>query len=304
VSGEGSASSNGIKSMTAYGRGSVTTDVGHFIIELQSVNRKFLEVVVTLPRELSQFEIELKKWLAPHLARGQVTVKVTAIFDGAVPFVVRPNLPLARQLKKAWHEVAKVLEVQGEHFQLSLLERAEGLFVYEENQGEEEHYRHILKQVLDVALNGFLQMKRQEGAVLQADIVERLAIIRQSLFVIRQKAPLAVKKYRDKLVARLQELLPGSVENEERILREIALFAEKVDIAEELTRFSCHLGHFEELLYSASPSVGKTLEFVLQELNREINTIGSKSSDLEVARAVIDIKSELERIREQIQNVE
>ena len=122
--------------------------------------------------------------------------------------------------------------------------------------------------------------------------------------VVEQKMPFATKKYRDKLIARLDELLPGHVENEECILREIALFAEKIDITEELTRFYCHLTHFEELIQSTALSVGKTLEFVLQELNREINTIGSKSSDLDIARAVIDIKSELERIREQIQNIE
>ena len=116
--------------------------------------------------------------------------------------------------------------------------------------------------------------------------------------------PFATKKYREKLVARLEELVPGHVENEERILREIALFAEKIDITEELTRFNCHLIHFEELIHSQALSVGKTLEFVLQELNREINTIGSKSSDLDIARAVIDVKSEIERIREQIQNIE
>ncbi len=293
-----------LKSMTAYGRSSLHTPVGHFVIEIQSVNRKFLEVNVLLPRELSQFDIEMKKWLLPHLARGQVTVKVNVAFEGAVPFIVRPNLPLARQLKEAWSEIAKELNLDKNAFHLSLLERAEGLLSYEENRDEEENYRQILKQALEEALQGFLKMKAQEGVVLQVDIAHRLEKIRQSLLVIQDKVPFATKKYRERLVSRLEELLPGQVENEERILREVALFAEKIDIAEEITRFSCHLSHFEELLQSESLSVGKTLEFVLQELNREINTIGNKSSDLEIARAVIDIKSELERIREQIQNIE
>lgn len=294
-----------LKSMTAYGRASLNTKVGHFVVEIQSVNRKFLEVNVVLPRELNQFDIELKKWLMPYLARGQVSVKVSVAFEGAVPFVVRPNLPLARQLKEAWAEIAKELNLPNEQFDLSLLQRVEGLLCYEENRDEEENYREALKQSLDIALKGFLQMKVQEGGVLQADIALRLEKMRYSLRTIEQKMPLATNKYRDKLVARLEELVPGGhVENEERILREIALFAEKIDVTEELTRFNCHLTHLGELIHSSSLSVGKTLEFVLQELNREINTIGSKSSDMDIARVVIDIKSELERIREQIQNIE
>lgn len=293
-----------LKSMTAYGRASLNTSIGHFVIEIQSVNRKFLEVNVSLPRELSQFDIEVKKWLLPHLARGQVTVKVNTSFEGPVPFIVRANIPLARQLKAAWDEIAQVLHLNQDAFHLSLLERTEGLLTYEENRKEEDNYRQALKQVLEEALKGFLSMKAQEGALLKVDIEQRLETIRQAMLIVQEKAPFATKKYREKLVGRLEELIPGHVENEERILREIALFAEKIDVAEEITRFSCHLVHFKELLESTALSVGKTLEFVLQELNREINTIGSKSSDLDIARAVIDIKSELERIREQIQNIE
>jgi uncharacterized protein (TIGR00255 family) len=293
-----------LKSMTAYGRASLNTKVGHFVIEIQSVNRKFLEVNVFLPRELNQFDIELKKWLMPYLARGQVTVKVNVTFEGAVPFLVRPNLPLVRQLKEAWDEIARELKLDVDEFRLSLLANTEGLLSYEENRNEEDHYRIFLKQTMEMALKGFLQMKTQEGMILQADIAQRLEKMRQALQVIEQKMPFATKKYREKLIARLDELVPGHIENEERILREIALFAEKIDVTEEMTRFYCHLAHFEELIHSTALSVGKTLEFVLQELNREINTIGNKSSDLDIARAVIDIKSELERIREQIQNVE
>jgi uncharacterized protein (TIGR00255 family) len=293
-----------LKSMTAYGRASLNTPAGHFAIEIQSVNRKFLEVNVFLPRELSQFDIELKKWLSPHVARGQISIKVAVSFEGQAPFIVKPNLPLVRQLKQAWDEIAKELHLPDEHFHLSLLENAEGLFTYEENREEEGKYREILKQTLEAALKDFLYGKAQEGSLLQTDIAERLAKIRLIVQIVQQKEPHATKKYREKLIGRLEELLPGHVENEERILREIALFAEKIDITEEIVRFFCHLTHFEELLSSTTPSVGKTLEFVLQEMNREINTISSKSSDLEIARAVIDIKSELERIREQIQNVE
>jgi uncharacterized protein (TIGR00255 family) len=293
-----------LKSMTAYGRASLNTKVGHFVIEIQSVNRKFLDVSVTLPQELSQFDIEIKKWILPHVTRGQVTIKVSATFEGVAPFIIRPNLPLARQLKAAWQAIIQDLHLEEQEFQLSLLAEHTGLLSLEENHEHEEVYRQALKETLEAAMKGFLQMKIQEGAALQADIVERLDKICQSMRLIERKTPDATKKYREKLVARLEELLPGQVENEERILREVALFAEKIDIAEEITRFFCHLAHVEELMRGSLQGVGKTLEFVLQELNRETNTVGSKSSDLEIARAVIEIKSELERIREQIQNVE
>lgn len=293
-----------LKSMTAYGRASLHSDVGDFVIEIQSVNRKFLEVNTSLPKELNSFEIELKKWLLPHISRGQISLKVSVSYENASPVIVHPNLPLARQIKHAWDEIIQDLHLKNESFNFSLLANVEDILLFEQNVQEEDRYRDVLKQALELALEKFVHMKTQEGAILQADILERLQRIEQWMRVIEQKTPSAVTKYREKLLSRLEELLPGSIENEERILREVAIFAEKIDIVEEVTRFFCHLNHFRELLQSEATSIGKTLEFVLQELNRETNTIGSKSSDLEIARGVIDIKSELERIREQVQNVE
>lgn len=293
-----------VKSMTAYGRASTQTPAGHFVLEIQSVNRKFLEINISLPPELSQFDIEIKKWLSSHLARGQVSIKVSAFFEGIVPYIVRPNIPLAQQLKSAWSEIAQSLGKNEQEFPLSLLQSQEGLFSYEHNSAAEETYREILKKLLDEALKSFLLMKNQEGAVLLADIIQRLNKIRRLMELIQEKTPSATKKYREKLIARLDEILPGHVENEERVLREVALFAEKIDIMEEITRFFCHLQHFEELLQSNTLSIGKTLDFIRQELNREVNTVASKSSDRDIAKSVIEIKSELERIGEQIQNIE
>ncbi len=290
--------------MTAFGRANFHSDVGDFVIELQSVNRKYLEVSVSIPKELSSFEISLKKWISPFITRGQVSLRVSVSYENASPIIVNPNLPLARQIKSAWDQIGKHLNLDYDDFDLNLLADVEGILLFEENLQEEDRYSNALKHTLDLALEKFLRMKVQEGAALQTDVLERMQKIHQWMKTINQKMPYATKKYRDKLLARLEEIVPGSIENEERILREVALFAEKIDIAEEVTRFFCHLTHFEELIQSESGSIGKTLEFVLQELNREVNTIGSKSSDMEIARMVIDIKSELERIREQIQNVE
>lgn len=293
-----------LKSMTAYARSSYQSDIGEFVVELQSVNRKHLEINVSVPKEFSCFEIELKKWLSPHVSRGQVTLKVFVSYENISPIIVNPNLPLARQIKYAWDEIAAQLNIPTKEFDLSLLANVEGILLFEENMQEEDRYLHVLKEALHISIEKFVRMKVQEGALLQLDILERLSKIFHRMKEVEKKAPFATDKYRGKLLSRLEELLPGTTENDERILREVALFAEKIDIAEEITRFFCHLTHFEELINSETCTIGKTLEFVLQELHREVNTIGSKASDLEISRCVIDIKSELERIREQIQNVE
>ncbi len=289
--------------MTAYGRASFHSRAGHFALEIQSVNRKHLEIHTSLPKELARFDSEIKKWIQPHVSRGQITVKLSVAFDETVPIVVHPNIPLARQLKQAWDRLAKELDIQ-ESFHLALLKEAEDLFTFEENSQDEELYQQSLKKTVEIAIEGFLRMKIHEGSVLQADILARLQKMRKWMLAIEQRTPYATRKFRERLTSRLEELLPGNIENEERVLREIAIYAEKIDIAEEITRFLCHLTHFEELTQTNQGGVGKTLEFVVQELNREVNTVGSKSSDLEVARYVIDIKTELERVREQIQNIE
>jgi uncharacterized protein (TIGR00255 family) len=293
-----------LKSMTAYGRASFRSQKGQFVAEIQSVNRKFLELNIFLPKELMRFDPDLRKWLSPHFSRGQITLKISVYFEESVPLTVQPNLALAKQVKEAWIILAEKLQVGVDQVNLSLLAKTEGMLLFEENFQEEEVYREAIEHVVELALKGFLHMKSQEGAVLQTDILDRFVKMRSRIKLIEQKAPDAPKKYREKLMARLEEVLPGKIENDERLLREVAVFAEKIDITEEIIRFYSHLNHFEELIQADNSQIGKTLEFVLQELNREINTIGSKSSDLEIARCVIDIKSELERIREQIQNVE
>lgn len=293
-----------LKSMTAYGRAILKSPVGHFIAEIQSVNRKFLEVQASLPKELERFEAELKKVVQKAVSRGQVTLKFFATFDEALPIVIKPNILLAKQLKQAWEEVASALGLDKNQFDPSLLSRFGDVLSFEDNFAGEELYQEALNQVLEAALKDFLSMKLREGEALQADILMRISLMRTWIAYIEQRAPEAPKKYREKLIARLEELFPGSIENEERILREIAVFAEKIDVTEEITRFVSHLNQFQETIHSSDSAVGKTLEFIIQEMNREINTIGSKSSDLEIIRHVIQIKGELERIREQIQNVE
>lgn len=291
-----------LKSMTAYGRACLETPLGRFNAEIQSVNRKHLEINIFLPQELTRFESDLRKLLGTVISRGQVTLKVSAYFEQGTPIVIKANLPLARQAKKAWETIAADLGLK-EEFKLAMLANEPGVLIHEEELQDEEQYLELLKEVVNQALSNFMTMREIEGKALQQDIAERIVNLKNWIEKIVVRSPGATERYRQKLTERLKEVCSGAVENEERVLREVAVYAERIDIAEEATRFRSHLNQVEELLKSDVP-IGKTFEFLLQELNREINTIGSKASDVEVTRLVVEIKSELERIREQIQNIE
>jgi uncharacterized protein (TIGR00255 family) len=294
-----------LKSMTAYGRACSIASIGRFVVEIQSVNRKHLEICTYLPKELLRFDADIKKWVAAQVGRGQVNVKISVTFDLESPLVVTPNIALAKQIKAAWDAIAIELQLPAEQgFNLSMLAKESGLLLYDEDVKDEEVYREALFEVVSYALNQCMSMKLREGELLYRDIKGRFDKIYPIIKDIALKAPGATERFRQRLLERLEEVLSGSTENEERLLREVCVYAEKVDIAEELTRFDSHLKQADILLQSDTPAVGKTLEFLVQELNREINTISSKSSDLDISRGAMEIKAELERIREQIQNIE
>lgn len=294
-----------LRSMTAYGRASKETSLGRFTAEIQSVNRKHLEINVFLPRELSRFDVDVKKWVSSAIGRGQITLKFSVVFNENIPLKVAPNIPLAIKIQEASQDLAEALKLPvGHELTLRLLEQQPGILLFDEQIEDEEFYREALQAVFDIAFQNFLTMKTQEGHAIFIDISHRLGALHQQIKQIALYAPNATKRYREKLTERVKELQGYTIENEERILRELGIFAEKVDIAEEITLFEAHLQQFYEVISTKNEAVAKKLEFLLQEMNREINTIGSKSTDLEVSRLVIEMKSTLERIREIIQNVE
>lgn len=291
--------------MTAFGRAAIVASVGRFVVEIQSVNRKFLEIQTNLPKELSCFDPDVRKWISASIFRGQVIVKVFVHFENVAPLTVTPNLPLINQLLAAWYRVGEELGAKPNKDQLfSLIANEEEIFRYDIDLENEKLYREPLREAIALALEKFSEMREREGKALKEDISGRLRDLTQWIDLIEFKAPDASNRYRQRLIEKLNEVLPGCVENEDKILREVVLFAEKIDIAEEITRFRSHLMQFHELLDSESQNIGKTLDFLIQELNREINTIGSKSSEITITQKVVAVKSELERIREQIQNIE
>lgn len=291
--------------MTAYSRVSVETEVGHFLIEIQSVNRKYLEINTDLPKDLLRFDSNIKKWITNAISRGQVNVKVFSVADKEKSLMIIPNIPLAREIKNAWDKIAQELGLSGkEGFNLQMLLEEKDILNYEEVLHDVDLYQKILHEIIQKGLKDLIDMKTQEGAHLQQDILQRLNLLAEAIKKIEAKADNSVSKYRQKLIQRLEEVLPGSVENEDKILREVCIYAEKVDVSEEIVRFHSHLKQVQVLIHSEATNIGKKLEFLLQELHREINTIGSKCADVDISHAVVDVKTELERIREQIQNVE
>ncbi|HRD56219.1 MAG TPA: YicC family protein [Parachlamydiaceae bacterium] len=288
--------------MTAYARSSLKKRVGRFSLEIQSVNRKFLEIHAVLPHELMRFDAFIKKKIGEHVGRGQINVRLFAEFEEEAPYVVKANLPLVRQIKDAFHAICDDLKISGELKADQLLFQ-KGVLKFEEEFPNEGDYLEAIEEVLTAALNQLTLMKEKEGSLLLKDIEERLQLLGKTIQKMELLSSDAEKKLHDRLIAKLNEVVPGFIENEERVLREVCLFAEKADITEEITRFKSHIEQFFALLKTAN-LVGKTLEFLIQEMNREVNTIGSKASDLNITKLVIEMKTELERIREQIQNVE
>lgn len=297
-----------LKSMTAYGRAVVSHRLGRFEVEMQSLNRRYLEIQCQMPRELSRFEVDVRKQVSQRVNRGFVTVRVNASFEGGTPLTVRPNLALARELKNALDAVSR--EVGGDPLEpsafLRLVMREEGLMTYGTGDDDDDGYAEAVAAATDQAIDALVEMKKVEGAALQKDMEQRLENLQGNIADVAQRITGAADRYRAKLKERLDEVVgKATADTDERILREVAVFADRIDIAEEVTRCGSHLEQLEQALRADNgEGVGKRLEFLLQELNRECNTIGAKAGDAEVSQLMVACKADLERIREQIQNVE
>ncbi|MFN0065765.1 MAG: YicC/YloC family endoribonuclease [Chlamydiales bacterium] len=291
-----------IRSMTAFGQGEALFKEGRFLVVLQSCNRRFLEVNISAPRFLISLENQVREKIASCVTRGQVSCNISCQTEES--FVsVKPNLTLAAQLKLGWELISREVGIS-EPFTLSLIAHEKELFQIEERTEEVSLYQKTLFAALENAIDHLLEEKCREGEKLKKDLLERQKTLFDLVKEIEKSAPRATTKQRERLQQRVDELFAGS-ENEERVLREIVLFAERVDITEELVRFKIHLEHLGSVLAEKNAATkGKKLDFILQELLRETNTIGAKASDVVVSSSVIEMKSELEKMKEQVQNIE
>jgi uncharacterized protein (TIGR00255 family) len=293
-----------MKSMTGYGRGDCSQDGFKITVELSSVNRKQTEISVNLPREMEMLEAPIRDIINRYVARGRLTVRVT-LHAGASRQSARMhlNVPLAKAYARELSRLSRQLHLPGP-VTLDHLARAPGVFQTDEQIAEEEDFWPAVEKSLKKALVAMVEMREREGAHLKKDLEQRITIMRRAVDQIRKHTPGVAKRYREQLLDRIKTAgleAPGI--EDDRLLKEVVYFADRSDISEELTRLQSHFKQFDECRNSKEP-VGRMLDFLAQEMNREANTIGSKANDSLISREVVTLKAELEKFREQAQNVE
>jgi uncharacterized protein (TIGR00255 family) len=293
-----------MNSMTGHGRGECSQDGFKITVELSSVNRKQAEIACNLPRELDLLEGQMRDVINRAVARGRVTAGVSIhTARGRNCARMHLNTDLARAYAKELSALARQLKLKDD-VSLDHLVRAPGVFQTDEELAGEEDFWPAVEHALNKALAALLKMRAREGAHLSKDLAHRVSVMRGAVERIKGQAPQVAEHYRTALLGRvkaagLEDLAP----DDERLLKEVVLFADRSDISEELTRLQSHFQQFDELARSKEP-IGRTLDFLAQEINREVNTIGSKANDATISREVVTLKAELEKFREQAMNVE
>jgi uncharacterized protein (TIGR00255 family) len=291
-----------LNSMTGFGAARARVDDEELAVELKSLNHKFCEVKARLPRELANLEAAVVKHVKDRLSRGSVEVFVKRSAVAASVTVPTVDVPLARAYVKAFGELASATGLSSEVSLRELLQQP-GVLRLEERGVDVERAGKALFEALDQALAAIVEMRRREGVAMEADLGTRLKLIQKLAAEVAATAPLAVAEYRTRLQDRISELVRAVNVDPQRLAQEVALYAERTDIAEEMTRLTSHLAQFGELVHSKEPA-GRKMDFLVQEMHREVNTTGSKSQHPEISSRVVAMKAELERMREQVQNVE
>ena len=291
-----------IKSMTGYGRSVETRNGREFTVEVRSVNNRYLDCAVRLPRLVAFGEDAVKQAVKNTISRGKVDVFVSVRSEGGEQGTVTLNTALAEGYLAAMRQMAETFGLEND-VKVSDLSRLPEVFTVDKPEVDEEALLADLMAVANEALAGYDAMRTTEGAALDHDLRSRGARILELVGQVEKQSPKTVSDYRARLEAKLREVLANTAIDESRILTEAAIIADKVAVDEETVRLRSHLNQMNAML-DAGGAVGRKLDFLLQEMNREANTIGSKCTDVAVARIVVDIKAELEKIREQVQNVE
>lgn len=289
-------------SMTGYGRSQKNLNGKTILVEIKSVNHRYFEFTAKTPRGLSFLDEKLKALVASKVSRGKVDLYLSVTFDEAADTKVKVNKPLAKSYIEASEEMARELNIKNDVTINSLL-RIPDIFTAEKAEIDEEALWEDVKQVAFEALTAFTQMRMTEGEKLSLDLNLKLDSIYELVNKVDELSPLTVRDYRERLYKKLSEILEDKTIDEGRILQEAALFAEKAAVDEETVRLRSHIHQFRSILKEDVP-VGRKLDFLTQEINRESNTIGSKAQDVKIAQVVVELKSQIEKIREQIQNLE
>jgi uncharacterized protein (TIGR00255 family) len=290
-----------VKSMTGFGRSQKESNDFLLTVEIKSVNHRFCEYHIRMPRQLLKVEEKIKKQLNLHINRGRVEVFVTLGGNGSISRRVNIDWDLLEEYFQYILQIKEKYSIHNDVSTQDLLARQEWLQIEEVETGNEELEKLVSSAVDEAALQ-LISMREAEGRELELDIRNQLETFAGNIQRVKQFSPMVVTQYEERLLKRMKEFLAGS-HDEQRILTEVAIFAEKADINEELTRLHSHIKQFEDTLSETEP-IGRKLDFLLQEMNREVNTIGSKANDSKIAKEVVEMKSLLEKMKEQVQNIE
>ena len=293
-----------MKSMTGYGRGECTMYERKFTVEIKAVNHRYNDITVKLPRAIMGFEDEIKKAISKKVFRGKLDVFVNFESFSQEDINISVNEPLAKSYTETLRKLKSDLHLDGD-VTIEIVSKFPDVITEDKsisNENTENEIRECLMKAVEDATDAFVAMREVEGETLKKNIIEKVAFVNDALQKIEERAPWVSKDYRARLEAKLADLDEIQVD-ESRLLTEVLLFADKACIDEEITRLHSHISQMYSIVEENVP-VGRKLDFLVQEMNRETNTIGSKSNDIEITNHVVDIKSEIEKIREQIQNIE
>jgi len=291
-----------IRSMTGYGQGKLISDDRKFTVEIRSVNHRYNDINVRLPRTLNYLEDKIRTFIKERVSRGKIDVFVSFETTSKDDFEVYLN----ENLLDAYLEQLNIIKNKStviDDISVSLLARFPEVIIVNKKEDDKDILWQLLEEALKEAFNDFLAMREKEGENLKEDLLAKLKVCENYLAKIKERSPNLAEEYKNKLEKRLQELLPDHSIDENRLAMEIAIFADHCSIDEEIVRLESHINQFRNIL-NHEEIVGRKLDFLVQEMNREVNTIGSKANDLQISQNVIELKSEIEKIREQIQNLE
>ncbi len=291
-----------LKSMTGFGRAVEEIDGYVITVEIKSVNHRYFDFSSRIPRQYGFLDDKLKSYINSKVSRGKVECYVSVEALDTEDAAVVINKTLASAYVEALKELSEEYSLK-EDFGTAFVSRLPDVFVLKKADEDEEKIWQLVKSVTDEAIEKFIQMRAVEGAKMKEDVASRAEYILDCVSFIEERSPQTVKEYNDKLVERVHEIIGDVSLDEQRIIQEIAIYADKVAVAEETVRLRSHIAQLKTFLESEEP-IGRKMDFLVQEINRETNTIGSKANDVDIARKVVDIKAEVEKIREQIQNIE
>ncbi len=291
-----------IKSMTGFGRGQETTETLEVTVEIRSVNHRYFEFSARMPRSCAFLEDKLKTLLQSKITRGKVETFVSVNNTATGNTVVEINKEFTDSYIKALKQLSKDYKIKND-ITVSRLTQNTNVFNVVSVVADEDALSKAVLSAANKALDVFIEMRENEGARLKADLLGKIETIKENVNFVEERSPETVKEYRARLEQKIKELLDSVRIDEQRILTETAIFADKVAVDEETVRLHSHMKQFCDMLESDA-AVGRKLDFILQEMNREVNTMGSKAQDTEILQRVVDMKSEIEKIREQIQNIE